>query len=369
MPVQKAHWFIRYKLYHIPFWFGYHIMLWTILIGSPLAVMANIGSPYGIKFLFYVIFEALGVYFNLYVLIPRLLEKGRYFSYIVAVLLVTLAVAILIVPGYYLSSSLSGVSMPELYGVNGDNFWHFFQANTFASTVASMTLAMSVKLTKNWIESRQRQGQLENEKLETELKFLKSQLNPHFLFNTINSIFVLIPQDPKLASSTLAKFSDLLRYQLYDCNDARIPLDQEVLFIRNFVELELLRQEPDLKFSFDWPQHTGEWGIAPFVLLPFIENAFKHVSHSRKRAGFISIRMSLADDKLILVVNNSSDPQQQAVHVVAYGGIGLNNVQRRLDLVYPGKHELLIEQTSDTHHIRLTLELTSIVPVPKIISV
>ncbi len=106
-----------------------------------------------------------------------------------------------------------------------------------------MTLAMSVKLTKNWIQARQKHQVLEKEKLETELKFLRSQFNPHFLFNTINSIFVLINKDQEQARESLAKFSDLLRYQLYECNEYEDPIAQEIRYLLNFVELEKLRQD------------------------------------------------------------------------------------------------------------------------------
>ncbi|RYF96441.1 MAG: histidine kinase, partial [Chitinophagaceae bacterium] len=187
--LSSSHWLIRYKLYHIPFWFAYHCLWWTVLIGSPVAVMHNIvDSPYAIKFAFYIVFQALGVYFNLYFLIPRLLEKGRLAQYTVFVLLTILVTAIIIVPGYYVSAALSGKTLMEMYGVDPSNFMYFFSHNTLASSAAAMTLGMSVKLTKNWLQSKSREKELEKEKLETELKFLRSQFHPHFLFNTINSI-------------------------------------------------------------------------------------------------------------------------------------------------------------------------------------
>jgi two-component system, LytTR family, sensor kinase len=193
----KYNWFFRYRLYHLPFWFAYHTMWWILTIGSISEVATSIfHSWYFIKFAFYVVFQALGVYFNLYFLIPKFLEKGRYIQYVCLVVLTIACTAGLIVPGYYLTAWLSGKPFAEMFGIDPRRYWHLFQINTLPSSAASMTLAMSVKLTKNWLQTRQRERLLEKEKLETELKFLKSQFNPHFLFNTINSIFVLIHKNP-----------------------------------------------------------------------------------------------------------------------------------------------------------------------------
>jgi two-component system LytT family sensor kinase len=356
-----THWFIRYKIYHLPFWFAYHIAWWMVLVGSPSIVFGNLtGSPYAFKFLFYVIFQALGVYFNLYYLIPRFLEKGKYLLYGVLLLATILATASLIVPGYFLSAALSNQQMSFLYGPDADNFWHFFQVNTLPSSVASMTLAMSVKLAKSWLGAKKRARHLEMEKLETELKFLRSQFNPHFLFNTINSIFVLIHKNPDKASASLAKFSELLRYQLYECNERHIPLQQEIGYIENFIALEKLRQEPGMKINVHLPSNACSLYIAPFVLMPFIENAFKHVAKQKEEQGEINIHISIKQETLLLEVSNTTNEQQQLVEVIAYGGIGLVNVQRRLELIYPQQHELQIEDNGDEYKVRLGLQLSSI---------
>src|SRR5688572_23968471 len=182
MNQSKYHWFFKYKLYHLPFWFAYHFMWWTLRIGSPVTVLESLALPHAaFKFFFYMVFQAVGVYFNLYFLIPRFLEKGRYFEYISLLLVTILCTAALIAPGYYVSAWLSGHTLQELYYVDPSRhfYFYFFQINTLPSSAASMTLAMSIKLTKNWIQSKRREQALEKEKLETELKFLKSQFNPH----------------------------------------------------------------------------------------------------------------------------------------------------------------------------------------------
>ncbi|MEO6730795.1 MAG: histidine kinase [Ferruginibacter sp.] len=358
--MSKYNWFFKYKLYHIPFWFAYHVLWWTLNTGSISEVMHNIFfSPYSIKFLFYVIFQAIGVYFNLYYLVPKFLETGKYVQYVLYVLLTIFCVAVFIVPGYHVSAWLSGNSFETLFGKHPEEYMFFFQINTLPSSAASMTLGMSVKLTKNWIQTRKRQQLLEKEKLETELKFLKSQFNPHFLFNSINSIFVLIHKNPDMASESLAKFSDLLRYQLYECNEAQIPLSQELTYIDNFIELEKLRQEHTIELNMKMEEGmAGNRSIAPFILMPFIENAFKHVSKRQDESNWISMHLYFVKDELHFDISNSVSAQyNSSSEPMRYKGIGLANVQRRLELLYPQQHVLTIQQTDKLFSVALKLQL------------
>jgi len=357
-------WVFKYKLYHIPFWLLYNYLLWVLATGNP-AKAANslLFTPMIAKFLFYVTFPALAVYFNLYFLIPRWLEKGKFTLYIIFLVLTIVVASILIVPGYYISAALYGSTVKKVYGE--DCWYKLFIANPLPATIATMTLGMSIKLTKNWLQTQRRQQALENEKLETELNFLKYQFNPHFLFNTINSIFFLIHKNPDKASSSLAKFSELLRYQLYECNDEQILLSKEITCLKNSIELEKLRQNEnfDVELQVNTSQ-TGDLGIAPFILMTFVENAFKHVSKHADRPNWIRIVVNLAPDrrKLDFSVANSTG-HNAFTDVVRYGGIGLKNVQRRLDLIYPGKHELDIQSNSNSFEIRLQLYLSECLTV------
>jgi two-component system, LytTR family, sensor kinase len=353
-------WLFTYKLYHLPFWFAYHYSFWVLATGS---VQSLFSSPYLFKFSFYVIFQAIGVYFNLYFLIPRLLEKGRYGQYLLSLVLTVLCTAIFIIPGYHLSAWSAEKTFQEAFQTESTDLFYFFKTYTLPSTLASTTLAMSIKLTKNWIRSKTKQQELEKEKLETELKFLKSQMNPHFLFNTINSIFVLIHKNPAKASESLAKFSDLLRYQLYECNDQQIPLNQELRYLENFIELQGLRQDHnrvDLKLNLD-PYATGDLTIAPFVLIPFIENAFKHVSQRDDQSNWIRMNLHFERQQLhFSIVNSISATHRSSTEVIRHRGIGLKNVQRRLDLLYPEKHTFVIRQNDEQFEVQLQMTLQEI---------
>ena len=351
-------WASKYKLYHIPFWLFYNYLLWVLAIGNPAkAASTLLFTPMIVKYLFYVTFPALAVYFNLYFLIPRWLERGKFTLYITFLVLTIVVASILIVPGYYISAHLYGSTVKKVYGE--DCWYKIFIANPLPATIATMTLGMSIKLTKNWLQTQRRQQALENEKLETELNFLKYQFNPHFLFNTINSIFFLIHKNPDKASSSLAKFSELLRYQLYECNDEQILLSKEIDCLRNSIELEKLRQNDnfDVELQVNTP-YTGDAGIAPFILMTFVENAFKHVSKHADLPNWIRIVVNLDPERrqLNFYVANST-AHHSLTDVVRYGGIGLKNVQRRLDLIYPGQHELNIQSYDSRFEVRLQLGL------------
>ncbi|MDN5286947.1 MAG: sensor histidine kinase [Mucilaginibacter sp.] len=350
-------WLFKYKLYHIPFWCVYHYLWWLLAVGNPITAASSMFfSAYSVKILAYVIFQALAVYFNLYFLIPRYMEKDRLTEYVIYLGITIICAASLINTGYYLSAFFAGCTITKMFGAEAGTFFHFYNTS-FPSTVASMTLGMSIKLTKNWIQTERRQRLLEKEKLETELKFLKYQFNPHFLFNSINSIFFLIHKNPDMASASLAKFSELLRYQLYECNDQQIPLGKEITYLENFIELEKLRQNNNVHVSFEFEEpHTDHLGIAPFILMTFVENAFKHVSKHTGNSNWISIKLVLDQQQLDLFIANSTSPEI-VNDVLNYGGIGLKNVKRRLDLIYPEQYDLDIQDSAYKFEVRLQLTL------------
>lgn len=363
MQQPTQNWFFRYKLHHLPFWFAYHYLWWMVTLGNPVKVFHIIVLlPFALKYSFYVIFQALAVYFNLYVLIPGYLEKSRFVAYISFLLLTIFCATGWLVGGYYFSAYASSRTIADLFGPTAS--FNTFLSNALPSTVASVTLGMSIKLTKNWIQTQQRQQLLEKEKLETELTFLKNQFNPHFLFNTINSIFFLIHKNPDMASASLAKFSELLRYQLYECNDQQIPLSREIAYVENFIELEKLRQNDNVTVTFDSELlFTDHLGIAPFILMTFVENAFKHVSRHKDRPNQITIKLELDGQQVDFVVANSTSPGA-ASEVVSYGGIGLKNVQRRLDLLYPGHYKLDIQNDLNWFEVKLSVQLAVLTSTP-----
>lgn len=208
----------------------------------------------------------------------------------------------------------------------------------------------------NDVRDKEHSISLEQEKQAAELKFLKAQINPHFLFNGINSVYHLIDQKPAIAKDTLLKFSNLLRYQLYECNDELIPLEKEWAHIRDYVEMEKIRKGDDVKIQLELPEESFNIKIPPLLFTPFIENAFKYVSNhdeGKKNQIFIRVRLYLEQGKLWFEAENTIDA---SVNKPA-GGIGIANVKKRLNLLFPNQHDLEISKSAERFTVGLSLNL------------
>ncbi len=351
----NRYWFFRYKLYHFLFWAVYLLLVASIQHRLSDIIYWLLYTDRSILYAVYVSIHTLAVFFNLYWLIPRYLEKSKLGKYTLYLVLCILGASILIELSFTLIAFLLGKKLTYAGIIN---YTHLF-IRTIPAMLGTMVLAMSIKLSKHWSQAKKRQLALEKEKLETELNFLKAQFNPHFLFNTINSIFFLIPKDPQLASATLARFSELLRYQLYECNEPKIPLDNEITYLKNIIELEKLRKNSDLEVRVTINQTaTKDLYIAPFILLTFIENAFKHVSKHKETSNWIEVNLNIITGQTLeFRVRNSADTSGDTSALMSSGGIGLANTQRRLELVYPDKHTLQIDSKTGVFDVLLWLEL------------
>jgi len=191
---------------------------------------------------------------------------------------------------------------------------------------------------------------------QSELKYLKAQLNPHFLFNGINSVYHLIGKNNPRAKDTLMQFSGLLRYQLYESSEAYIRLEKELEYVSQFIKMEEIRKGDDIDLRYKIDFENASQKIAPLLLTPFIENAFKHVSHYDKSSeNKISIVINEQDNKLKLEVKNSCDG---VINKNSFGGVGLANVKRRLELLYPNRHELNIDQMETQYSVCLKIDLS-----------
>ncbi len=358
---KSQNWFLKYKLHYPPLWFLYHYLWWSFYHESFVDVAIGIfESERVLPFFSYILIHSICSYFILHILVPKFLSKGKILVFITTLTISIVVAALLIFYSFALNALVLGQDYKELYGMDDGSYFAIFKLQTFPGTLMAMTFALFIKLTQNWVRAQKHQRKLEKEKLETELKFLKSQFNPHFLFNTINSIFVLIHKNQEMASESLAKFSGLLRYQLYECNEAQIPLERELSYLQSFIELEELRLNEDLEFKCELPTiPKGKYSIAPFVLMPFVENAFKHVSKDDLQKNYIELTMELQDTTLIFDVKNTK-PMNQAKPrdaVKKFGGLGLTNVKRRLELVYPNEFELNINDQAEYYHVSLRLKL------------
>lgn len=192
-----------------------------------------------------------------------------------------------------------------------------------------------------------------SEKLEAEMKFLKSQFNPHFLFNALNNVYTLTVIKSDKAPDNLLKLSGMLRYMLYDCKADTVPLSKEIEYLRHFIDLHLLKDSRGLNVKVNLDESRPDLKIAPMLLIPFVENAFKHSRIEDLENGWIDIRLSTDDHQVMFEVKNSLPREGFTKDKV--GGIGLENVKRQLELIYPGNHELNIEKKDDTFEVFLKI--------------
>ncbi len=204
-------------------------------------------------------------------------------------------------------------------------------------------------------ESREREFlRLAKENMQTELQLLKSQINPHFLFNALNNIYTLSLIGSEKTPENIGRLSDLLRYVLYDCDKDTVPLEKEIRYIEDYLSLYQLKKEDGLNIKVDLEQVNGHHEIPPMLLMPFVENALKH-SYIEHRDGWLDIDLQTGKNELCFRVSNSVMPDQKSKDAV--GGIGLQNVRRRLDLLFPGRHQLAVSNKADRFDVELKLEM------------
>lgn len=218
-----------------------------------------------------------------------------------------------------------------------------------------VSVATALKLGRFRIESREREEQLIREKLQSELQFLKAQTNPHFLFNTLNNIYALARRESPQAAEVLLRLSKLLRFMLYECSHPTIPLADEARIIQDLIELEKLRYGDRLRINYTENIDNQGQMIAP-LLLPFVENAFKHGAGENRFLTEINIRLCVKNKELIFEVINDKEPDTG----VNETGLGLNNVKRQLELLYPNAHQLTIENQENKFAAKLHLMLNEI---------
>jgi len=205
--------------------------------------------------------------------------------------------------------------------------------------------------------SEKRQKELEKEKLNSELAFLKSQVSPHFFFNTLNNIYSLIEINTKDAQDAVLKLSKLMRYLLYESENGKTQLTHEINFMTHYIDLMKLRLSNKVKLEVDLPEEGTQLSIPPLLFIPFVENAFKHGISYREKS-FISISMKTENKRITFSCDNSIGHSTEKETREKHSGIGLENVKKRLNLLFPGKHVLKIESVEKTFHVNLEIDLS-----------
>lgn len=342
-------------LYHLAFWIGYVLFKAFINVGAssnpmPSNFSAKAMALLTLAQLALLIVKVPMVYTLFFITEEFLLKKwSRARTAVSIVVLLALGVAamfpvtkfIVLDRIYKVSYNLTGYINP--YSVLYNAFVLIF----------CCSLALAIKLTRLYLRQKKTEQEIVRKKLETELQFLKSQTNPHFLFNTLNNIYALARKKSDHTADVVLKLSQLLRFMLYESQLNTIPVRDEIRVLDDYIELEKIRYGEKLSLRFSRSVDDDSQPIAPLMLLPFVENAFKHGASESRFGSYINIDLRLESEQLYFVIENSKsdDPVTQKPE-----NIGLNNIRRQLELLYPG-HRLEIESAPHRFAVSLTLNL------------
>jgi len=339
--------------------FYLHIGYWLLVLMQVLLVALGtgvLGTHFDLRLFLSIVLpvkalqiacSALFFYINYLLLIPYVLKKGTILNYILS-----LAGGIIVFsPLYYLMEQIVYPLIGwKSYDMDLDFFFAFIV--TLGSNFLNIFLGLLLSYLMDWRTIRAEKEVVEKEQLKTELAFLKSQVNPHYLFNTINDIYSLSQQQSKEAPEALLKLSELLRYMLRESDDPYVPLTNEIDYLNTVIDLQKIGQKGNSYINFKVVGKIEHQKIAPLILINFIENAFKHGIFKNKEEP-IQIVVTIDKQAFHLHLSNKIN----VVKKDRTGGIGLVNVQRRLALIYPNRHKLLIDQKGDTFIVELKIDL------------
>ena len=284
-------------------------------------------------------------YVHHYYIFDRYITDKRYISYVVVLLICFGAI-------FYASHFFKRIVFESLpFMVRPVTFRDFVRSFNWYLLVLAVDLG--AKLLNQLKQTEQRAREIENAQLRTELSFLHAQINPHFLFNSLNTIYSLALKKSDTAPTAILKLSHLLRYVIDDANRETVPLEQEINYLNNYIELQKLRSTSTLSINFTTEGNINATQIAPLLLLPFVENAFKY-GISNHDPSPIEIHLERTASLLTFSVHNLKFEQAEKDSTE----IGINNVKRRLELLYPDKHQLQIEDKQNTYFIKLTIQFS-----------
>lgn len=356
-----------------------HILGWLMFF-SPIAVFI-FKTPQGNfdgsrlltgDFLLFVLTYVAIFYLNTYVLLPFLYFRKRLFVYVCTLLVLLISVAAFR-PFEHVNLSQSRPDQPANNMRREPPFVNFDRRGPappprhgdlsergpvidVISIILFLTViaaSFAISFLSAWRKAVERAGRLEAEKSKSELSYLKAQINPHFLFNTLNSIYSLALENSDKTAAAIVKLSELMRYVMKDASDPRVPLHQELSYIANYVELQKYRVATTTEIVYTTSGSPQGKLIAPLILIPFVENAFKY-GVNPEEAGDIKINVEIENNILrIMIRNKKVTPSENTVE----SGIGIRNARERLELLYPGKHQLHINNNSSHFSVELSLNL------------
>jgi sensor histidine kinase YesM len=332
----------RIVLLHVSFWllyFGYRFYDISQYLGGQRAF-----TYLGIQ----IFFSIIGSYVHYFFVLPHLFGErkiGVYFLKLIAVLGVVVFTRIMT------ENEIFSQMMPN------EKYYQSVRVNRVVSTtwdiMTFLIFTGMIRFTLDWFNLENNKRQLENEKLVAELNYLKAQINPHFLFNTLHNLNYLVYAKSDKATDVIIRLSNIMRYMIYDASKERVPVQKEIAYMNDYIHLESIRLNQSFRLTFDIEGKAEPAEIAPLLMLTFLENAFKHGVSDQETNCWIKVYLKISTNQIHYQVSNRVLPNTRNEK----SGFGLENVVKRLQLAYPDKHELNIMNENDVYRIDLTLTL------------
>jgi sensor histidine kinase YesM len=296
-------------------------------------------------------FTSIIAYYNYFVALPRFIKQRNTLSYILE----------FFAPFILVMFTRVQVERFLLDGYARREEFQYLYSTRFVIQVTAVTLFIVIfvgmlRFLVEWFEFEARKKAVENERLTAELNFLKAQINPHFLFNTLNNLYYLAFTNSPNTTEVIAKLSQMMRYMIYDSNHSKVHLSKEIEYMQNYISLERLRLNNDIPICFEIKGNPQQVLIAPLIFITFLENAFKHGVGNNNPGSWVKIHVEIMGSNCVYKVENSKLATNGKV-VDGKSGIGLQNVQRRLDLSYPGKYQLKVDDEKEKYAVQLNLHL------------
>lgn len=341
-------------LTHILFWAGF-LILFTVIAALN---SGSIKEPL-ISYLSMLPIQMIAGYLLVYYQVPKLLLKKKYVAFGISI--------IVSVYGFSILARLSTIYVAEPFfrqTFEQESIWEvaadplYLTIVYFPAVYVIVFLMLIFKIIKDRFEEKQQLETIQKEKANTELKFLRAQIHPHFLFNTLNNLYSLTLTKSDVAPQVVLKLSEMLDYMLYQCNDPTIAISKEIELIQNYLDLERLRYRKQLQLQFNHQLDQPNTQIAPLILLSFIENAFKHGASGNPIDPVITIDLNLINKQLALKVYNTKSPTRDDQNSDYKTGIGTANAIRQLDLNYTDHYHLDINETEAEYRVSLKIDLS-----------
>jgi len=291
-------------------------------------------------------------------LIPNLLFQGKIFLFVYALFALLILTLWVIFLAIFFILLYSSINLPDVVIPQREDIIILVSGNYLIVTMAAVIHFIRESY-KRYIEK----NNLERQKQETEVKLkeahlrlLQGQIHPHFLFNMLNNLYVLVKENTKYSQQVILRLSSLLDYMLYECNQEEVALQKEIQFIQNYIQLERIRHDEDFNVNTNFPEDTGDLKIAPLILFPFVENAFKH-GFQNAQGNYVKIDLEHSTNHLVFKVENRTSKETADKYLNQEGkGIGLRNIRERLAHLYPNEYKLQILPEKEIFKIRLEIK-------------